>query len=127
MIPPLISFDLAKKHLRITSIDLDGEIDAKRRLASIIVANHCKLTDIPAAWLTTTEPVSYDESDDLILSRNIGSSPLDLEYIRVPADMQAAVLLVLSDLFYNGDASTSELLSDTVINLLRPHRDPTMA
>lgn len=127
MIPPLISFELAKKHLRMTSNDLDGEINAKRRLASQIVTNHCKLTAVPEDWISDVEPVPLDESDDLILSRNIGVSPEDLEYIRVPADLQAAILLILSDLFYNGDASTSVLLSDTVIELLRPYRDPTMA
>jgi len=126
VIPPLISHDLAKSHLRITSNVHDSEIDSKIRLATAIAMNHCKLSDIPADWLSSTQPVANVESDNLILF-DTETSPPDTFYVRVPGPIQAAVLLMLSDLFYNGDASTSDLLSDTVINLLTPFRDPTMA
>lgn len=125
MIPPLISFDLAKSHLRITNNDLDSEIDIKMRLASAIVANHCKLTEVPDEWIID-EPNSTTESDDLILAIDTDDSPSDGLYIRVPGNLQAAVLLVLTELFDNGGGS-SEVLSDTVKDLLTPFRDPTMA
>lgn len=122
-IPPLISFELAKSHLRMTSDDLDREIETKTRLVSAIAVNHCKMTAIPDSWIVDSSELDSD-SLDLVLFTD---PPDPLHYIRVPGDLQAAVLLMLSDLFYNGDASTSDLLSDTVINLLTPFRDPTMA
>lgn len=128
MIPPLISIDLAKKHLRVTNNEHDDEIDAKIRLVTFIAMDHCKLTNVPGTWISDVEPVPNTESDNLILfTGDVDASPPDLTYIRVPGPVQAAMLLMLSDLFYNGDASTSNLLSDTVINLLTPFRDPTMA
>lgn len=129
MIPPLISFDLAKRHVHIIDRnDLDTDIETKIRLASAIVANHCKLTSIPNGWIVSSSEIDRD-SQDLILFDDdvIASPPLDQSYIRVPGNLQAAVLLVFGDLFENRESSTSGLLSDTVINLLAPFRDPTMA
>lgn len=126
MILPLISMNLAKSHLRMTSNDLDGEIDTKIRLATAIVATHCKLTEIPASWISTTAPIPDVESDELVLSEDAGTSPPETLYIRVPGDMQAALLFVLEGLF-NGVTDKSQLLSDTVKDLLTPFRDPTMA
>ena len=60
MIPPLVSFDLAKEHLHIISDDLDSDINAKLRLATAIVANHCKVTSIPEEWIID----SNEELDD---------------------------------------------------------------
>lgn len=127
MIPPLVSMSLAKTHLRIINNDLDNEIDLKVRLASQIVANHCKLTAVPDDWLSADPATPDSESDDLISSIETDVSPQDTMFMRVPGNLQVAVLLVLSDIFYNGDASTSELLSDTVKDLLTPFRDPTFA
>lgn len=126
MIPPLISLDLAKRHLRITSSDMDTEIDLKMRLATAIVVNHCKLTDIPESWISTEEPIPDVEAEELILFRDADTSPFDTYYVRVPGNLQSATLLVLEVLFY-GETPDSQVLSDTVKDLLTPFRDPTMA
>lgn len=127
MIPPLVSFDLAKKHLRILSDDLDSDIDSKLRLASAIVVNHCKMTSIPNEWFVDSQTEPDFESTDLLLYSDTASSPPGLIYINVPGNLQAAVLLILGDLFWNRESSASNLLSDAVINLLTPFRDPTIA
>lgn len=126
MIPPLVSFDVAKRHLRILVDNHDADIDAKLRLASAIVANHCKLRSIPDEWTVDPEEVDYD-STDLLLASDVLMSPPDSHYIRVPGNIQAAILLVLSDLFENREASTSGLLSDTIVDLLSEFRDPSHA
>lgn len=124
MIPPLVSFDLAKKHLRLTSNDLDREVDHKLRIASSIATGHCKLTKIPEEWIA--EELD-DDNPVMIIIDDSETSPPSQFYVSVPGDFQAAILLMLSDLFYNGDASTSEVLSDTVKDLLLPFRYPSMA
>ncbi len=127
MIPPLVSFDLAKRHIHILGNDLDQDIDAKLRLASAIVVNHCKLTAIPDEWFVSQDMEPDFENTDLILFSDTESSPPGLTYINVPGNLQAAVLLVFGDLFENREASVGNVLSQTVIDLLTPFRDPTMA
>jgi len=129
MIPPLVSFDVAKIHLRMINNDLDSDIDVKLRLASQIVANHCKFTDIPAEWISAESPIDSEaeemaeESDELILLDTL-TSPPDTLFVRVPGNIQAAVLLTLGNLFDNPEG---EILTDTIKDLLTPFRDPTMA
>lgn len=54
---------------------------------------------------------------------------LDWDADTTPADVQAAVLLVLSDLWEHraGSGSSNVVLSQTVRDLLVGYRDPTMA
>ncbi len=125
MIPPLISFEMAKKQVHQISNDLDADIDAKRRLASSIAVNFCKLTSIPAAWIVESEE-DFDDSTDLVLVDDT-SSPPGSTYIRVPGNLQAAVQLMFGDLFENRESSSANVLSQTVIDLLTPFRDPTFA
>jgi len=127
MIPPLISFDLAKRHLHVTGDDLDGDIETKTWLASYIVMNHCKLTSIPESWFVDSSEIDSDSLDLILFADNPPTSPPGEYYVRVPGNIQAAVLLVFGDLFENRESSVSNPLSDTVINLLAPFRDPTMA
>lgn len=109
----LVSLTRALMHLRlIESADVidDGsqndlpEIDevlAKIEDATAIVLRHVKDPDNTAYW---------DEDS-------------------TPGDVQAATLLVLSDLWEHraGSGSGDVVISETFVNLLRAHRDPTLA
>ena len=129
MIPSFISLEVAKQHLHITHDDLDLDIDMKIMLASKIVANHCKLTSIPDEWIETG--LDDFDSPDLVLLEGVTASPPESPpnpvYARIPGEIQGATMLVLGDLFENRESSSSNVLSDTVIDLLRPFRDPTQA
>ena len=126
MIPPLISLDVAKRHLHIIADHLDADIDAKLRLATAIVANHCKLTSIPDEWTVDSIELDYD-SEDLLLVSDVTMSPPESHYIRVPGNIQTAVILILGDLFEKREASSSGLMSDTIVDILSTFRDPSQA
>ena len=125
-IPPLVSFTAAKQHLHILTNDLDKDIDFKLKLASRIVMGHCKLTSIPSAWVVPLDEVPDDEPM-MVFVDDVGASPPTQYYADVPSDVQAAILLVLGSLFTAREAESSVVLSETVIDLLRPFRDPTFA
>ncbi len=127
MMPTLVTLNLAKQHLHIISDDLDLDIDSKLRLASAIVANHCKLTTIPNEWFVDPDSESDFEDSDLIMFSDTESSPPGSASVLVPGNVQAAILIVLGDLFENRESSAGNVLSQTVIDLLTPFRDPTMA
>lgn len=105
----LVSITRALMHLRLISspdedvayIDELEEVQAKLEDASAIVLKHIK------------DPENEAE----------------LDADTTPGDIQAAVLIVLSDLWEHRAGSKDEdvVLSATVLNLLRGHRDPTLA
>jgi len=105
----LVSITRALMHLRLISsadedvayIDELEEVQAKLEDASAIVLKHIKDPENEA----------------------------DLDADSTPGDIQAATLLVLSDLWEHRAGSKDEdtVLSTTVLNLLRGHRDPTLA
>ena len=136
MIPifPLVSVDRAKAHLRVPC-ENDSEVKDKLLLASFIVMNHMKLTAIPDDWIANDEsplpelpasgsvnPVKNTKDISIIETYD---SPAIL--IRVPGNVQSAVLLVLGELFENHESSTSNPISPAVENLLSQFRDPTFS
>jgi hypothetical protein len=90
--------------------------------------------DIPADWIVNasdTDIGSPIESDLILLEDYVFSppespleSPPDVIFARVPGIIQAAVLLVLGNLFDNPEG---EILTDTIKDLLAPFRNPTWA
>lgn len=116
-IPALITLDYARLHQRSSTRD-DDDLMAKAQLATRIVMKHCKLPWIPDAWVVPTQsPMPMDISV-------MESPPV---WVRVPANIQAAIILVMAELFLNREASTANVLSDTVIDLLSEFRGPSFA
>jgi len=105
---PLLTPDQAIAHIRLDS-DLvdDAQIQQAIDMATAIVMKHIKLTEFPDEW-----------ADDL------DASPI---VYTVPFDIQAAALLVLGELWQNAEASSADVLSPTVCDLLDGYRDPSMA
>jgi hypothetical protein len=96
----LVTLDDAKRHLGLEGInDRDAIVTQKMEEASAIVLKHVKAKD--PVWTVAD----------------------------VPFDVKAAVKLVLYDLYYlpGGAGEPDSVLSQTVLNLLRGYRDPTLA
>jgi hypothetical protein len=94
----LVSIERAKEHLNITFDDNSADLQAKVLEASAIVVDYIKKPEID--WTEETAP------------------PL----------IQAAVLLVLGDLYdHRGDDGKSDPLSQAVRSILHRYRDPALA
>ncbi|MFC7399584.1 head-tail connector protein [Chelatococcus sp. GCM10030263] len=94
----LVSLETAKRHLNIDFTDRDADLDLKIEQASHIVVDYLKKPD--NGWTEET----------------------------VPPLVQAAVLLVLADLYeHRGDDGKSDPISPAVENILRRYRDPALA
>lgn len=121
---PLVSMDHARRQAR-TVTDDDEDLRQKLSVASSIVANYCKLTEIPADWVISDDsPVaSYDPEDVSIIETE--DSPAIV--VRVPGNISAAVLLMLTELYENRESSSSNPISPAVEALLSQFRDPTFA
>lgn len=141
MIPifPLVSLAAARIHVRSDSDD-DADLKQKVSMASGIVLNYIKIERIPADWIFSDDspapdvqpsgflPVSVTDTADIsVLEAEDNSSPAVTVQVRVPGNVQSAVLLVIDELYEKRAASESEPLSDAVINLLSSFRDPTFA
>lgn len=100
----LVSLAKAKLQLRIEGTERDADIAMKIAQASAIVMQYYKKTAVPDEWY------------------GVSSSPAT---ITVPADIEAATLLVLGELYENREASIANVLSDSVKALIP--RDPTLA
>lgn len=146
------SLDTFRKHLRITSHDLDAELLKKLR-AAVMAAEHEISTVIaysrfrlskgfcpvlPLRWPVRTvtsvkvdgEPVAdadycFDEST-LTFSTDVHGRKVVVEYEAglesVPDDIQAAILLMAGSLFNNPTDRPEERDRTTARNLLRPYR-----
>jgi hypothetical protein len=103
--PALVSMTDAKDHLRVTTTDSDGDIYTKVLQASELVLGRCNST----AWWRAITP-SWTEAT-------------------VPADVQAAVLLVLTHLHEHrgDDMSADHALWAAVDRLIAMKRDPVIA
>jgi hypothetical protein len=101
----LVSFNDAKLQLHDIDKEHDEDIYRKLEAASAIVVTHIK--GIPDSWV-----------------RDYSSSPIRYD---VPGDVKAATLMIFSELYYARESSISNVLSDEVINLLSPYRQPTFA
>lgn len=147
--PSLADF---RRHLRITSNDLDAELHAKLR-AAIRVAEHeistviapsvfsisCKfVSNLGLRWpVRSVTSVKVDgellpETDytvtesNLSISEGVAGSKMEVVYEagleEVPEDVQAAILLLAGSLFNNPTDRPEERDRTTARNLLRPYR-----
>ena len=147
--PSLESF---RKHLRITSHDLDAELRAKLR-AGILAAEHEISTVIahsryrlsvnfcpcfPLRWpvrevtSVKVDGVALPETDYVATESSLRFGPdvtgqkVEVEYEagleEVPEDIQAAILLMAGSLFNNPTDRPEERDRTTARNLLRPYR-----
>ena len=107
MATKLVSLSRVKDQLQIMQSDStrDPELQFKIEQASAIVLSHIKASVVPDGWLSNTSPITYD----------------------IPIDVQSAVLLIVSELYLNREASTANVLSEAVVSLLSPYRTPTLA
>lgn len=101
----LVSLAAAKTHLRVLSTDHDYDIELKIGMASDIVLDYIKNRTVPTEWIIGTSPITYD----------------------IPALIQAAVLLVVGELYFSREASVANVLSPAVMSLLERYRDPAIA
>lgn len=100
----LVTLDEAKLHLRIDDDDHDDDIIEKLLGASSMITDYLKLGGaLPSTWIDET-----------------GS-------ITVPADIKAATLLALAELYREREAQYADPLSKGVRDLLIRHRDPSLA
>lgn len=106
----LIDLDRAKRHLRASGIsdqEFSVDIQEKVEAASDIILSYLRLDAPPAAWLTAKDATPPGTG--------------------VPPRVQAAVDLVLGELYRVREASDVDLLSAGVVALLARDRDPTLA
>lgn len=141
MIPliPLVSLEAAREVIR-TETANDTDLKQKITLASCIVMNYIKLPKVPDDWIFSDDspapeiqpsgvfPRSVANTEDIsVLEVEDDSSPAVTVRIRVPGNVQSAVLLVIDELYEKRSASESNPLSDAVVSLLSSFRDPTFA
>ena len=137
MIPliPLVSVEAAIEHIK-APVDNDAELKKKLELASSIVMHHMKLEGIPEEWIVSDDspvpdpdaaggiPRAILETNNITIIETLDDPAI---VIRVPGNVQAAVLLVLGELYENREASMSNPISDSVVALLVGFRDPTFS
>ena len=147
--PSLESF---RKHLRITSHDLDAELLAKLRagilsaeheISTVIARSRFHLTGSFSPTISLRWPVrkvtsvevdgnevatsdySYDEKA-LTFAEGVSGSKFSLTYEAgledVPEDIQSAIMLLAGSLFNNPTDRPEERDRTTARNLLRPYR-----
>jgi hypothetical protein len=104
LIPLLVPLYRAKAHVRSNEDDSE-DLYYKVEQASGIIMDYLKMTEIPVDWIKTTSPVVY----------------------AIPHNVQAATLLVVSELYENREGSVSNPLSQAVMDLLHRLRDPAMS
>src|SRR5688572_15320710 len=104
---PLLTLDEARLHIN-DDVMLELELDLKIHVVSEIILTYCKLDEMPDTWSTHPDfsPIVYD---------------------RIPGNLKAAAILMLAELAQNREAGISVLLSPSVVALLTPFRDPTLA
>lgn len=100
----LVTLEDAKLDLAIDGNDLDPLIYKKIRQASDLVLKHIKYG-------------TEDSNGDPIHDFSDG----------VPGDIQSAVMMVLAELVKNREAGSSNPMSQAVIDILAPYRQPTIA
>lgn len=101
----LITLEQAKMQVNQDGTHKDPDLQLKLTAASAIVMNYIKKSAPLDAWALGTSPETYE----------------------IPADIQAATLLVLGELYENHEASTSNPISPAVQALLSQYWDPALA
>lgn len=141
------SLDDFKRHLRITSNDLDETLKmyllaainaAEHHIGQVIALSEFSYTG-PLVALACQTPlkevaevavdgaaVGYDVRDAVVmLPEGTSGKTMTVKYVagmpQVPFDVKAAVMLMAAKLF-NNPADTVETLPSVAKNLLRPHR-----
>lgn len=92
-------------HIETSQRELLDDLDLKILAVSAVIMRHIKLTDYDEDW--------YDDSSPAVLT--------------IPYDIRAAALLAVGEMYMTREASTANVLSPTVLDLLRSYRDPSMA
>lgn len=120
----LVSMENARNHARTPTAD-DNDLRSKLVLATSIVMNYVKLTEIPSAWIISDDSpaAEFDPEDVTIVQTE--DSPATV--VQVPGNISSAVLLVLTELYENREASASDPISGAVKALLSQFFDPTFA
>lgn len=109
----IVDFESAKLHLRVDHDEDDADIVFKLEQASAIIIDFLKM---PAGtWDLNSQNSGSGSSGD---SGSAGDT--------APMQVQAAVLMVLGELYKNRE-SNSDPLSKTVKDMLRRLRDPALA
>lgn len=101
----LFTLAQARAHLGVLNTLRDTDIASKISQASEIVLDYITVSSDDWILDSTTSPVTHD----------------------VPPLIEAAALLVLSELFENREASTVDVLSGPVRSLLQRYHDPALA
>lgn len=128
MTPLLVPLSYMAIHVPVFP-EKEADLSSKLYVVNSMVMNHLKLTDFPEEWLVQDSEASppvdidYDPADATIVA-NDDSPPL---IYRVPGAIQAAVILMVTELYQSRESSTANLFSRTVLDLLSPYRDPTIA
>jgi len=117
----LVELDEAKRHLRIASDDssFDAEVNDKIPLASGMVLNRIKVL-VEEASPATGPPKPTDVYQTL--AENY-SKPISF----VEANLKAATLAVLAEIYENRLASEAQVFTPYVLALLEPFRDHALA
>lgn len=124
---PLVTLEHVKKHVRPIDDTTDDELNLKALIATQIVALHCKITSVPPSWFYDVQSPPIDIDAEFMPSYiDSTQSPAVLEYLVVPGPIQAAILLMVAELFENKESSTSQPLSPFVLALLEGFREPTV-
>lgn len=105
MAEPLV--DYADVLIRCRIDDDDGSVPRIIEEATAVILKHIKAED--GEW-----PEDWGD----------GESP---ETFTVPADIQHATFLMISEMYHNREASVEDLFSENVMWLLDEYRDPTLA
>lgn len=146
------SLDEFRKHLRITSHDLDGELKAKLRSAIVSAEHEISTVIVPSSFtkrvrfctsielrwpVRTVTSVKVDgvaipsenyEVDEasVTFTDSVQGKQVEIEYEagleQVPPDVQSAILLLAGSLFNNPTDRPEERDRTTARNLLRPYR-----
>lgn len=147
--PSLADF---RRHLRITSNDLDAELHAKLRAAILLAEHEISTVIAPSVYVLTCKFVNnlglrwpvrsvtrvkvdgevLPETDyawtesGLTVSADVAGSRMEVVYEagleQVPEDIQSAILLLAGSLFDNPTDRPEERDRTTARNLLRPYR-----
>lgn len=106
----LVDLQAAKDHLRVAHDEFNDDIYRKIQQASAIVLKLQGLDEVPDEWFIESSP------------------PLSPPVIQLPGDIEAEVLLILSDLYEKRESGTSDVVSKTVKDLTYlSGRTPTMS
>lgn len=113
----MIGLNAAKWHLRIDGTADDAELDAKINMATAIVRQY--IGDLRGDHLR--DPADLDDL------KSVAAAGIDARRLRHQEAIDAAILLVLGELWANREAGTSNPLSDSVRLILGPVREIPLA